>query len=158
MRNPNTGEVSTILKPGQHGQIIFPLIPGMPGLRLHPQINLCGGTLYHVVSELEMLSCRSLELSGSSSLLRNSDWVTGTVMVWSAGEIPLKIVFLAAGTLKSELGYPKLAIALLNPQYRLLLWRTTFLSMSSKTPHGNISSREMAGKSGLDKQIPLIVH
>lgn len=140
MSNPNTGEVLTIIRPVKRGRPIFPRIPGMPSLQLHPAINLSGITLYHCARKFGTVYITSLESPDFSSLQKSSNWVNGTVTAWLSGTIQLKILYFAVNLLTSVEGYPKLAIVLLNPPGKLMLWRDTFLSMSSRILPGNILS------------------
>lgn len=154
MSNPNTGEALIILKRGRPGRPFWPRIPGMPSLHLHLPATASGGILYHFLDEFENVSLQSLVSTGCLKLLKSSPWVTGTVMAWLSGTVDIKTIFLATRLLKSEEGYPRLAIVVSNRQTRLLLWRTTYLSMSSKTLPGNMTSVAPVGV--CTNQLPLL--
>jgi len=145
MRNPNIGEALTTVKPDKHGRTYWPHIPGMPSLRVHLPAEVSVRTLYQSWDGLEGLAMIQLYSPGCLSQLKSLPWVAGTVMVWCAGHWNLRHLYSASRIIASTDGYPRLALVVFNQRTRLMLYRSTFLSMSSKIPPGNGISLALDG-------------
>lgn len=145
----NTGGASIILGRDKHGLICWPHISGMPSLQLRPQTLPFGSILYHSLRLQDGWSVDELQTSSSAGVdllrLKSSNWVTGTVMVWQRGSLDVKDLTSMIHCLQSLSGWPRLGIAVSSPQNLVLLWRDTYLSMSSSPLRGNTTSGGRAG-------------